>query len=140
MHRFVFSSRAAQPYGRMEIKALCEQSALRNAAGGITGLFLYDGARFLQALEGPDIPLFATIDRISRDPRHYDMTTIQSKTIGEREFHNWSMSQPLFGIGDDPGAYVARIVHDVRHVADAYIRAQFIGFASLARNARYRYE
>ena len=38
MHRFVFSSRAAQPYGRMEIKALCEQSALRNAAGGITGL------------------------------------------------------------------------------------------------------
>lgn len=54
MYRVVFTSRASSNFSRAEIKALCEAAAVRNEENGITGLFLSDGSRFLQVMEGEE--------------------------------------------------------------------------------------
>lgn len=68
------------------------------------------------------------------------MTYISSVPIRSREFHDWTMSQPLFGIGDDAEVYLDRIKRDVANLSDPHLKAQFIGFAMLARTAKFRYE
>lgn len=140
MRRIVFTSRASRPYGRLDIADLCNEASKRNEVDDVTGLFLFDGTRFLQALEGEDDVIAATMARIDADDRHFDIVRILSEPTETREFSEWTMSQPLYGIGDDPEAYVERIKHEVRNVRSAYIRAQCIGFANLAKTARYRYE
>lgn len=140
MFRIVFTSRASSNFSRAEIKALCEAAAVRNEANGITGLFLSDGSRFLQVIEGEEEDVDDLMRRIARNPRHHDIIIVSSRRIERREFHNRTMSQPLYGIGDDPGDYVERIKDELKNVSDDHLRAMFIGFAFLARNARFRYE
>lgn len=140
MYRIVFTSRATSNFTRADIADLCEAAAARNEASGLTGLFLFDGSRFLQAIEGEEAGVNNLMARVARDPRHHDIVIASSKTIERREFHDWSMSQPLYGVGDDPDDYVGRIKNDLRGVSDSELNALFIGFAFLARNARFRYK
>ncbi|VXC98364.1 BLUF domain-containing protein [Sphingomonas sp. 8AM] len=119
---------------------MCEAAAVRNEVNGITGLFLSDGSRFLQVIEGEGEDLDDLMRRIVRNPRHHDIIIVSSHRIEHREFHNRTMSQPLYGVGDDPDDYVERIKEELREVSDDHLKAMFIGFAYLARNARFRYE
>lgn len=140
MYRIVFTSRASRNFTREEIKELCEAAAVRNRINGITGLFMFDGSRFLQALEGDEASVVALMKRIATNPKHFDLIIVSSAKIDQREFSTWSMSQPLYGIGDDAVDYVARIKNDLRGVSDDKVKALFIGFAYLAKNARFRFE
>lgn len=140
MYRVVFTSRASSNFSRAEIKALCEAAAVRNEVNGITGLFLSDGSRFLQVIEGEGEDVDDLVRRIVRNPRHHDIIIVSSHRIEHREFHNRTMSQPLYGVGDDPDDYVERIKEELKEVSDDHLKAMFIGFAFLARNARFRYE
>jgi hypothetical protein len=140
MYRVVFTSRASSNFSRAEIKALCEAAAVRNEANGITGMFLSDGSRFLQVIEGEEEDVDDLMRRIARNPRHHDIIIVNSRRIERREFYERTMSQPLYGIGDDPEDYVERVKDELKNVSDDHLRALFIGFAFLSRNARFRYE
>lgn len=135
--RIIYASRATRSYDRAEMRELCIRSTKRNREDGITGLFLYDGLRFLQALEGDEARVKATMARIAADGRHDDILYSFCEAVIRREFPDWSMEIPI-GPGEDATTFVDKVKADVRFVSDIRLQAQFIGFAKLAAIARYR--
>jgi hypothetical protein len=92
MYRLVYSSMEAEPFGLAPLKALLLKSRLRNSGAGITGMLIYDGGAFLQALEGDRSAVAATLARIERDPRHRNVTVLfRDEAATERQFGQWSM-------------------------------------------------
>ena len=135
MFRIIYASRASRPLPAAEVALLCEVATDRNLADGITGLFLFDGLRFLQAIEGERPAVEATMARIARDDRHHEIDYVQRVDVAAREFARWSMQVP----SDRTGAtFLETIKEDVAQVRDPYLRAQFIGFAKLASLWRRR--
>ncbi|MEH3035276.1 MAG: BLUF domain-containing protein [Sphingomonas adhaesiva] len=129
MFRIIYASRASRLLAATEVTALCDVAQQRNVADGITGLLLFDGLRFLQAIEGERAPIEATMERIARDGRHHEIDYVQRTDVGAREFPRWSMQMPADRTG---AAFLDTIKDDVAQVGDPYLRAQFIGFAKLA--------
>jgi len=66
-------------------------SRRNNATAGVTGLLLYDGKRFLQALEGSEAAVSTTYERIKLDTRHRGIVLLSSKVVEARSFGDWSM-------------------------------------------------
>ncbi len=129
MFRIIYASRVSRRLAAAEVTALCDVARERNIADGITGMLLYDGLRFLQAIEGERAPIESTMDRIARDERHHEIDYVQRTDVGAREFSRWSMQMPADRMA---GSFLDTIKHDVAQVRDPYLRAQFIGFAKLA--------
>jgi Sensors of blue-light using FAD len=76
---------------KKEIETIIEASIRRNAPEYITGVLLFDGRDFMQILEGEEAAVMTTFERISRDPRHSDVTVIETAVIAERECGSWWM-------------------------------------------------
>ena len=105
-------------------------SRRNNHADGITGLLLYDGYRFLQALEGEAARVEHTYERIKADPRHRALVLLNSSEVIDRSFGNWSMASQRVGIAS--GANVAELVDSLtEEVADRTVQALFRSFARL---------
>jgi len=103
-------------------------SRRNNHADGITGLLLYDGYRFLQALEGEAGRVERAYARIKGDPRHRALVTLSSHEVTERAFGNWSMASQRVGIAS--GHTVAELVDSLtEQVADATVKTLFRSFA-----------
>lgn len=135
LFRIIYSSRATRFLNDDELRELCETSTRRNLRDGITGLFLYDGVRFLQAIEGDRPAVENLMERIVRNPNHSDIVDIFNGEIDRREFPHWSMEEPPRR-GEDLEQFVEQVKADVSLVADTHMRAQFIGFARLASKRR----
>lgn len=87
----VYLSRAATPMSDGELLTLLRQSRANNARDGITGLLLYRGGRFMQALEGPNAVVHALYRRICMDGRHGGVSTLIKFRTEARAFGGWSM-------------------------------------------------
>ena len=74
-----------------EIAQILHAARANNLAGGITGMLLYCDGNFLQLLEGEDVAVQRTFDRIRRNPRHTDVTILLDEKVTERAFAEWSM-------------------------------------------------
>jgi len=81
-----------------EIKALEEVSDIaifassNNVQLSVTGGLLYTVAHFAQVLEGPQKQVEELMSKIEKDPRHYDVTTVDMRPIKRRKFPNWAMA------------------------------------------------
>jgi hypothetical protein len=64
---------------------------MNNPANAITGVLLATETHFLQLLEGEFEALNDTLERISRDTRHYKVQMISFSEIEERRFGDWGM-------------------------------------------------
>lgn len=103
-------------------------SRRNNATAGVTGLLLYDGKRFLQALEGSETAVSTTYERIKRDTRHRGIVLLSSKVVETRSFGEWSMAAEK--IAQAAGATIPVIVDQLTAgVADANTRELIRGFA-----------
>ena len=94
LYQIAYDSVVALPFGgeaARELDAIIEVSKRRNAQAGITGVLRYDGAYFLQVLEGPRTPVEAMMARIRRDPRHTDIRILHAGPLEQRDFGNWHM-------------------------------------------------
>ena len=89
---FSYASNAKHPFSHDDLAALLASSRARNAADDITGLLLYRGGNFIQALEGPASAVRATVARIQRDPRHDGIIPLFEGPIEERVFGEWQMA------------------------------------------------
>jgi len=92
LFQIVYTSTAAESFGRKELMELLKGTVQRNTRAEITGLLLYQGGTFMQALEGEEtavIPLFA---KISRDPRHHHVIPLIHAPIEHRYFPNSAMA------------------------------------------------
>ena len=76
-----------------EIGRILEQSQTANGGAGLTGALMLTRSMFVQALEGPAVPLEATFERICCDLRHSELQLLEFTRIEERTFAGWSMSR-----------------------------------------------
>lgn len=74
-----------------DLDAILEVSRRNNKELGITGMLLYSGGSFIQALEGRRSAVHGTCDHIFRDARHTDISVITEHEIATRSFPEWTM-------------------------------------------------
>lgn len=64
---------------------------MNNPSLDITGMLVYNGGNFIQALEGPKESVTQLFEKISKDERHRNVLVLLSGGIDKREFPDWAM-------------------------------------------------
>ena len=88
--RLLYASRAVdntQP----AVQAILDSARRHNADSGVTGLLVYGGGVFMQAIEGGRQAVSDLYGTISRDARHKDVVLLHYEEIVERRFGSWTM-------------------------------------------------
>lgn len=75
----------------LPLDTLVETAKRNNTALGVTGMLLFDGAHFLQVLEGEEETLDALFSKISRDVRHQHVVEMMRDYAPRRRFENVGM-------------------------------------------------
>lgn len=75
----------------LDIDELLFISRRKNRAANVTGFLFFDGAYFVQALEGARVDVSNTYHRIVSDERHRNLILITCFEIRSRLFAGWSM-------------------------------------------------
>ena len=128
MLQITYISTAASGMNESMVAEILRRSRLNNAAAGVTGLLLYDGYRFLQALEGPISEVNAIYTRVKADPRHRAVVLLSSREIEARVFGDWAMAAQRVAVGQ--GTTMADLVDDLTaQVTDRTTQALFRSFA-----------
>lgn len=134
LYRIVYLSRAATGISDLEATCIAQSSYARNAAAGVTGLLLFDGDRFIQALEGAERDVAATMDRIVTDDRHGSIVYLNEGMAEQRQFGDWGMRYKRAPQGCCSNEFLDRVKEDTSLVEDVDLRAAFIGFAFLSNH------
>lgn len=74
-----------------QLLEILEESRVKNAVCGITGLLLYGDGVFFQVLEGAEPDVRARYARIEKDRRHQGLLVAVEREVEERSFGSWSM-------------------------------------------------
>ena len=91
MNCIVYVSAACGLPSAEVLSDILNTSRRNNADHGITGLLLYVGGNFMQAIEGPETETAALLARIAADPRHRGLRVIAAFPIEQRYFPDWAM-------------------------------------------------
>lgn len=91
LHRLVYISRAVPNFGDDEVQQILSISRARNQRLGVTGLLLFAGNSFIQALEGSREAVEAVFASIEKDGRHSWVIVLVREPIDRRSFPAWSM-------------------------------------------------
>jgi hypothetical protein len=87
----VYVSSASRSFDERELLRMLKTFQVNNTKSNISGLLLYKGGNFMQAIEGPKTAVQALFERIQKDPRHTGVFKLLERPITEREFSNFSM-------------------------------------------------
>ncbi len=74
-----------------EIDDLTRSASRFNLDAGVTGVLLYDGARFLQYIEGPEDSINVVYSRILGSSKHRELIELGRGLVSGRFFPYWSM-------------------------------------------------
>lgn len=129
MLQLTYISTGTSAFGDSDVNAILTASRRNNAAAGVTGLLLYDGRRFLQALEGETAMVHRTYERIKADRRHRAVVLLSSRDVEARSFGEWSMAAQRVTGGGAHGSVPEQIDALTADVADATLRETFRSFA-----------
>lgn len=89
--RVVYAADAAQGVSDHDVADIVRQSQRNNERLGITGLLVWTGGVFLQAIEGPYAAVTELLEIIQTDTRHLGIMPISEKEIAYRLYPSWSM-------------------------------------------------
>ena len=118
-----------------EVGTILAAARRRNLADRITGLLVFDGVRFLQALEGERELVEGCYARIRRDARHRAPVTLSEREIDRREFGDWTMAWTQVNHINADVPLAAMVDDLVKQVSDANTQALFRSFARIDRKA-----
>lgn len=93
MRRVVYISRSRISHNPDELDALVNRSSVLNLWAGITGMLWWDGADFVQVLEGPHEAVGQTMQRILLDVRHTNVEVVLDRAVAGRIFGEWAMKR-----------------------------------------------
>ena len=105
LHRLIYASRVTPGVAddlEAQVSDILRASIRNNRAVNVTGLLLAHQGWFLQALEGSEVAVSETYDRILADPRHCDTVVLVRHDAETRAFPRWSMSGRM--ISDEDAA------------------------------------
>lgn len=133
MLQLTYISTATAGMSQSMVDEILATSRRNNAADDVTGLLLYDGYRFLQALEGESAAVNRVYARVKADPRHRAVVLLSSAEVSEPSFGGWAMAaqRVAVGAGVTMGELVDRLTADL---SDETMRALFRSYARV-RNA-----
>jgi hypothetical protein len=107
LHQLVYCSRnqikGTEPEVVDAVQIILSSARKNNACAGITGALLFNEGLFAQVLEGPVDSVEQIFEKIQRDPRHSDVTVLQSSAAERREFSEWSMAFAARSAKTGPG-------------------------------------
>lgn len=86
-----YTSRAQLDLEDGDLTEIHEAARHSNALNGVTGLLIFDGARFMQIIEGPDEAIDELVGRLRRDHRHSAFEIRDERSVTERSFPDWTM-------------------------------------------------
>ncbi len=104
LYKILYCSRnlieGEQAQSDAEISHILATARTNNSRRNVTGALLFNAGCFAQVLEGPRSAIEQIFERIQRDPRHSDVTVLESGDASERDFPDWSMAhvQPPTGV------------------------------------------
>ena len=129
MLRLLYISTSRQQPTPEMLADVLRASRRNNAAIDVSGLLIVGGRRFLQALEGPDVAVLSTYQRISKDPRHFAIVELAREQISERQFSQWSMGAQAGGRPGDTASISQAVAALIAPIKDPSLRGYFTGFA-----------
>ncbi len=129
--QIIYISSATGAVTNEDCRTIVRRAGINNARADVTGLLLFNGRRFLQALEGPQAAVESIFARIKEDERHRAIVLLQAREVADRQFGRWAMAY------DDPADGNAVSLKDkvsrlLTH-CDPSTRALFEGSADLHR-------
>ena len=133
MLQLIYISTVTPGFDAGEVEAILARSRKNNRADRITGLLLFDGRRFMQALEGDATAVERTFQRIKSDPRHRAIVKLSERTVEAREFGEWAMAAEQ--ITTAVAGVVDQVDRLVVGVPNATTRALFTSFARVRQAA-----
>lgn len=89
--RITYVSTACADIAASDLQDILATARVRNAQRDVTGLLAFNGANFMQTLEGSRDDVDATLARISADARHSGLIVIEARDVPERAFAGWWM-------------------------------------------------
>lgn len=93
LDRVIYLSTATGSTGSLlNMVSILAESQRNNERDGLTGALVAHDERFIQVLEGPRQTLDGLLRRLTKDPRHKDITIIDRRPIDERLFTGWAMA------------------------------------------------
>jgi hypothetical protein len=121
----------AQSAAGSDLDKILLASRRNNGRDDITGMLLFNGKRFLQALEGPEALVLATYDRITLDQRHRAPVILSSKPIADRQFGAWAMACERRARQAVGRSLVETVDSLVAGVSDPNVRALFSSYVRM---------
>lgn len=91
MIRLVYTSTAVEDLSPDQLLQILKSCRKNNSANDVTGILLYAHRTFFQVLEGKKEIILNLFEIIKKDPRHENVTLLETKEIFEREFPYWNM-------------------------------------------------
>ena len=88
--RLLYASRAVDPSPAV-VNSILASARQHNQANGVTGILVYGGGIFMQAIEGGRQAISDLYGTIQRDTRHQDVVLLHYEEIVERRFSAWTM-------------------------------------------------
>lgn len=86
-----YVSEASRSLTEERLQQLVAEAVQFNASVDVTGTLLFDGARFLQYLEGPADGVNAAYTRILAASSHGGIVELNRGRVGRRQFPHWRM-------------------------------------------------
>jgi chromosomal replication initiation ATPase DnaA len=133
--QLIYISTAQHALPRAELPVILAASRRNNQVAGITGMLLYDGIRFMQALEGVGEAIETTFERIKADFRHRSAVVLSRRRTPAREFGSWDMAFEDNMTAPGATSLIDRVDTMMADVADKNIRELFRSFARVDRYA-----
>lgn len=91
MYNLLYTSSSTIEANHEVLNQILQTARVNNELLGVTGMLLYSDGSFVQLLEGEEEKVKATFDKISRDPRHYNIEVVIEANANSRYFPNWQM-------------------------------------------------
>ncbi|MES2497517.1 MAG: BLUF domain-containing protein [Pseudomonadota bacterium] len=135
LHQLIYISTARASLILSDVEGILQASRRNNDRAQLTGLLIFDGKRFLQALEGPAEAIEVTYSRIALDPRHRALVKLSSRQVETREFGSWSMGSHLIGPVMGKGDLVGHVEAMTEGLTDPNVRETLRGFAKIRTGA-----
>ena len=91
MYYLIYVSSATHEMNKEELAEILDTARKKNAHISITGMLLYKDGNFMQMLEGEKESVLKLFEKIKKDPRHKDVTTVIEREAPRRTFPDWTM-------------------------------------------------
>ena len=127
LRQLTYVSRARQGLTAGDVGAIIHVSRRNNRWAGVTGLLLYNGDSFLQALEGSHDAVREVARRIEADQRHCQVSYLSDRAVDRREFGEWDMA--LLKL--DGSGYTRDVEPFLAGISRPDVRLRFLNFAKV---------